>query len=86
MKFNMNNYIRVQLTDEGRRIHRANHAALLSALPVESAAAFPYQPPVEDADGWSRWQGWHLMREFGAWLSITREPPFNLTVEIETTD
>ncbi len=83
MKFNFNDCIRVRLTDEGRRIHRANHEALLSCLPAKAAQAMAYRPPVEDADGWSRWQGWSLMQEFGAWMRLTREPPFELTVEIE---
>lgn len=83
MRFNFNDYIRVRLTDEGRRIHRANHAALLSMMPKAAAEEMPYQEPVEDADGWSRWQGWVLMREFGPWMRMTLEPPFELTVEIE---
>lgn len=82
MRYNFNDYIRVKLTDMGREIHRRNHQALRSMMPPDAAETFPYRPPNEDADGWSEWQGWHLMREFGPWMRMCNEPPFELTVEI----
>ena len=82
MRFNMNDYIRVRLTDEGREIHRRNHEALMRTLPASASEAFPYQPPKEDEDGWSEWQGWCLMKEFGAWMRMGADQPFELTVEI----
>ena len=69
MRYNFNDMIRVRLTDEGRRIHRANHERLLEMMPPAARDAIgPYQPKEEDADGWSEWQGWDLMREFGPWM------------------
>lgn len=85
MRYNFNDYIRVKLTDTGREIHRRNHQALQSMMPPDAAEAFPYRAPDEDADGWSKWQGWHLMREFGPWMRMGTEPPFELTVEIVET-
>ncbi len=82
MRFNMNDYIRVRLTDAGRKIHRSNHEALLLMMSPSAAKLLPYTQPKEDDDGWSEWQGWHLMQEFGPWLRLTMDPPFELTVEI----
>jgi hypothetical protein len=59
LPFNLNNCVRVKLTDEGRAyvaakdaMFRASHGVLLVR-------------PVESADGWSEWQMWELMQTFG---------------------
>jgi len=86
MRYNFNEVIRVRLTDEGRRIHRHNYERLMEMLPQAARDSIgPYKPKEEDADGWSTWQGWKLMQEFGPWLRLTMNPPFELTVEIPET-
>ena len=82
MQFNINNYVRVRLTDHGREIHQRNHFSLLGAMPSDVRAEFPYVSPKEDQDGWSEWQLWHLMREFGPWIRMTGEPPFSTLIEV----
>ncbi len=61
MKFNMNNHIRVQLTDAGRAEHKRQHLALFAGV----TERYPYRPPEEDGDGWSEWQAWDFMQQFG---------------------
>jgi hypothetical protein len=78
MMFNMNDKVRVQLTDEGRRIHRANHEKLFynwDKMPE-------YHAPVETPEGWSDWQLWDLMHEFGAHCFNGCRVPFATTIEI----
>lgn len=82
MLFNMNDYIRVRLTDEGREQYRQSVEALRSLMPPTAAAAFPFKPRKEDANGWSEWQGWELMRTFGPWMTMAAPVPFEMTVDI----
>lgn len=77
--FNVNDYVWVRLTDVGRRILHHNHARLFSG--ARSSAPPPYVPP-EEIDGWSKWQLWSLMHEFGAHLHGC-DVPFETTIEIE---
>lgn len=77
-KFNINQFVRVRLSDFGRAIHRREW----DAFPYCS-----YQPPHEDENGWSRWQMWDLMRTFGPHLfNGAVELPFATEIEILTDD
>ena len=57
-----------------------NHDSLVALLP--SNVAVPYIPPKEDADGWSEWQLWVLMQEFGSAISMEMRPPFETNIQI----
>jgi DNA-binding MarR family transcriptional regulator len=80
--FNVNSTVRVKLTDHGRKILRRRHEQLERQLNRD----LPYHSPVEDAEGWSRWQLWYLMNTFGTHLTLatpTNENPFALDIEFE---
>lgn len=83
---NLNDYVWVQLTDAGRDIHRKNHAALFSGY-VSRLPDFvvpKYVPPTEDAEGWSKWQLWVLMAEFGAHMHIgMRDQPMSTQIRLD---
>lgn len=83
IKFNINNYVRVKLTPLGREIHRKQHEDLNNQFP---AARLTYRAPEEDADGWSKWQAWELMRTFGNDVWNGCKVPFETTIEILTDD
>ena len=77
--FNMNDYVRVQLNESGKKIIRDKFASLKTRFPK-----FPGDGlPNEDADGWSRWQLWDLMRTFGPYISLGAENPFAIEIEFE---
>ena len=80
MRFNVNKYVRVRLTDYGRQIHREN----FDRLNVFSRGALgEYTPPEEDENGWSEWQMWCLMGEFGRALKTpTANIPFESEIEL----
>ena len=78
--FNVNNYVRVQLNEVGRRILRENHEALRRQVPT----VFEYRPPEEDEDGWSKWQLWSLMSQFGPHIYLGCMLPFGGVIEINT--
>ena len=80
--FNVNNYVSVKLTDLGRAHHRADFDRWTAVLLKKPA----YNPPKEDAEGWSRWQLWHLMEMFGPLVHLGAMLPFESTIRIDTKD
>ena len=78
MKFNINDYVKVKLTEFGMDILRKQHKELKIFWP-----GLPdFEPPKEDKDGWSEHQLWTLMSHFGHTLSNGGEVPFELEIEI----
>ena len=80
MKFNMNSYVRVQLTPYGRSILRKDIERRHKYL---CKGEYKKYMPKEDADGWSRWQLWRLMNKFGAHVKLSHIQPFCADIEIE---
>jgi len=80
LRFNINDYVRVRLTDHGRQVHRQSHHDFWTSIgrPVPE-----YHPPREDESGWSRWQLWQLMEAFGDHIGISLPNCFDLTIEID---
>lgn len=75
-EFNLNDYVWVKLTDAGRVAHR-NHWERLSFGTVHD------YKPVDEIDGWSRWQLWELMQVFGGSLYNGCNVPFETTIRME---
>ena len=78
MRFNLNDEIRVKLTDFGREQLRKNHNELFKGYPCPPK----YRPRGEDADGWSTWQAWEIMRELGKYLYAGCDLPFETEIDI----
>ncbi len=78
-KFNINDYVRVRLTEDGRGIDRMRYE---EKFPRHLREKYPYRPPEENADGWSKWQLWHLMETFGRNISLGGILPFETTIEL----
>lgn len=81
-EFNINCCVKVRLTDLGRKIHREAHDDLVRQYPKAGA----YRPPEEDADGWSKWQMWCLMQEFGPHISLGMHQPIEAGILIEQSE
>jgi len=79
--FNINDDVWVKLTERGRECLRKRHAEIVAMCSGHNP--FPYTPPVEDKDGWSRWQMWRLMQALGPYISHGGPPPFETTLRIE---
>ena len=72
MKFNLNDKVRVKLTPLGHSIHRANFMKFNDEYFKNAPNSKPaYNPPEEDANGYSVWQLWDLMHEFGFMMNNT---------------
>jgi hypothetical protein len=61
MIFNINEEVKVRLTPAGR----AFHAARFATFKAQTNHGLAYCAPVENAEGWSRWQLWSLIQTFG---------------------
>ena len=79
--FNMNQYVRVKLTDIGREILQARRDELNAIILSTKAQHFDGPLVVEDADGWSRWQLWDLMSTFGSRIHMGGRIPFQTDLE-----
>jgi hypothetical protein len=86
VKFNINETVRVRLTDYGRAALREDWDSMTEmffASPERSAALRgEYKPPKEDEDGWSNWQLWRLMQAFGDRMNVVLPLCFETEIEI----
>lgn len=80
MKLNINQTVRVKLTDFGREIltQRAENLEKLYGFKVRSK---PY--PEEDAEGYSTWQLWHLMEDLGQYVKLGYNLPFETEIILD---
>jgi len=77
--FNINDQIRVKLTDHGRKIHREQFEELRAFC--KKTSEWKYVPPAEDENGWSSWQLWCLIDLFGAHVGMGCQSPFETNIE-----
>lgn len=78
--FNINYYIHVQLTDRGREIHKRRWNILMETYP---GIDLEYRAPDEDKDGWSKWQAWDFMKNFGAYMGNGCKPVCSTGIKFE---
>lgn len=77
MQININDYVKVKLTDRGREILKTQHEDLRKQCPFLSE-----EPSYKtDEDGWSQFQMWDLMVKFGPYIFMGCDLPFETTVE-----
>lgn len=72
LKININEKVRVRLTEYGKQCLAENYAKLSMA----SGAPLSMPNPKLDADGWTEWQLWRLMQEFGQHIAMGLPVPF----------
>ena len=85
MKFNINDTVRVRLTDYGRAVLRDDWQSTTNiyyARPEQRAIRGEYKPPKEDENGWSEWQLWALMEAFGEHTGNGCRLSFETEIEI----
>ena len=85
MKFNINDTVRVRLTDHGRAVLRQDWESTTNIYygrPEQRAIRGEYKPPKEDENGWSEWQLWALMNAFGEHTWLASQLCLETTIEI----
>jgi len=79
MRFNVNDYVRVRLTEKGHEIMRKEHEALRDAFP---GVFDEFKEKKADEQGWSNWQLWQLMKTFGPHIKMGMPIPFETEIDI----
>jgi hypothetical protein len=82
VRFNLNQSVRVRLTEHGLALHRADWEGYVASLPERARASQVYRPPLIDADGFWTTQCWSLMQLFGPHIGMARPNAFDLNVEL----
>lgn len=78
---NINWKVRAKTTPEGHKIHRENYDKLSKLYPA--GMPYKYSPIKEDENGYSEWQLWKLINDFGEYLYMgSSRVPFETTLEI----
>lgn len=77
--FNINETVLVRLNDHGREIIKKDDAKWGELYPRLRGHS---TLPEEDADGWSKWQLWRLMKTFGPHMLAGAPNPFDITIRI----
>ncbi len=82
MDFNVNQYIKVKLTDVGKVELKRQHNELRKVC----ASVGEYSPKEEDEDGFVKFQAWSLFSSLGHLCNIGCNPPFETDVKIEVNE
>jgi len=80
MKYNINQYVKVKLTDYGMDILKKDHDELQMWMPEDARRPFE-EPKLKD--GWYKTQLWILMNSFGSHLSMGGKLPFETEIHLE---
>lgn len=80
MKFNVNDSVKVKLTEAGLEELRRQHDELYKRVPLVGQ----YRAPKVDAEGYSEFQLWYLMQHFGHLFHLGAYLPFDPEIEIPT--
>jgi len=80
VRFNVNHYVRVKITQHGKKCLRKNYDDL--AKSYGGKLGFKFRLPKADADGWTQFQMHDLMANFGQHMYCGCKIPFETEIEI----
>jgi repressor LexA len=78
--FNVNGYVWVKLNAAGLKILKHND----DWLRLSFASLPPFAPPATDENGYTKYQLWSLMNDFGQYMTWGAKSPFETDVFFET--
>lgn len=81
LKFNVNNYVKVKLTELGKQELKKRYIELSKWYP-ESMKLEDFKLPEVDEKGFSKWQLHVLISTFGGITGNGFNPPFETEIEI----
>ena len=82
--FNINNIVKVKLTEHGKQMLEQDHNEFWGSLGV--LKDHPYKPPEVDEQGYTNFHLWVLMNKLGKYCWIGREMPFETIILIDEKD
>lgn len=78
IKFNINQYVLVKLTEDGKKILREDHYEFWRK--VGRQPPYQYSEPKEDSEGYSKFQLWDLMSKLGPYCTLGFKLPFDTEI------
>jgi hypothetical protein len=86
INFNINYNVKIQLTEIGRQIIKDHDMDFSNEWQQRHGTLMPFERPpiIEDENGWSTWQLWQIIKEFGSHIGMSTELPFNPTIQLIT--
>lgn len=84
MTFNINDNVKVRLTEHGHEILRKQYDEAVKRCPALKSMLF--ERYKADAEGWSEFALWDLMARFGGHTFNGCTLPFDLIIRIEHSD
>ena len=82
--FNINNTVKVKLTELGKQVLEKDHNEFWSSH--GNLNEHPYEPPKEDKDGYAEFQLWSLMYQLGKYHILGCELPIDTVILIDEKD
>lgn len=83
IKFNINDYVYVQLTSYGREVLEKEFYSFWTYIYGKDNIPFSYIEPMEDENGWSKFQLWDLMSKLGDKIHMGSELLFKTEILFE---
>lgn len=78
--FNLNDWVKVKLNEQGRKLLYQNYVSLWQGR----KPPYAFSLPKEDEEGWSKWQLWSLMGHFGPHVQLGMQAPFDTQMVLIT--
>lgn len=82
---NMNESVKVKITDFGIKVLKQRHDELNEKIKARGGKGTKFELKL-DEDGYYTTQLWHLMNIFGEYAGLAAEPPFDINIVIERTE
>jgi hypothetical protein len=79
--FNINETVKVRLTEYGKKLHKQQWVDFWSS--IGRLNENPYAPPQEDENGYVKFQMWDLMEKFGNHCGLCKELAFETVILID---
>ena len=89
VKINLNNFVKVKLTDLGKEIYYHRHDALNEHLKKRGAKPIEPHFPKEDEEGKTKFQLWEIMELYGSCMGMAKPnviKPLEIETEVENAD
>jgi hypothetical protein len=82
MKFNVNDIVKVKLKQEGYQRLADIHNSFVGRVPTWEVRDWRYYKKKADADGYTSFQLWSFMQDFGPIVALGMETPFEAEIII----
>jgi hypothetical protein len=79
--FNINETVKVRLTEYGKKLHKQQWEDFWSS--IGRLKENLYEPPEEDENGYVKFQMWDLMEKFGNHCGLCKELAFETVILID---